>query len=85
MGGSVIGALLRFDCEKRELFHPTAPLYPEFDGQIGLCLSETKLENGSTYVSVQWLKPVKYHDRVATISHFQLDNFSVVGAADAKE
>ncbi len=83
MGGTLVGSLLRFDGEKRDLFHPTAPEYPEFEGQVGLCVSHRINSKGDAHVAVQWLKPVKYHNQMTTKSHFALDNFVVVGSVNS--
>jgi len=81
----VIGSLLKFDCNKRELFHPDSPPYLPFDQQVGLCISHTVNSRGNPHVRVQWLKPVYHFGRFAAVSDFQLDNFIVVGGVSAKE
>ena len=85
MGRSMIGSLLKFDCDKRKLFCPNAPLYPPFDQQVGLCISHSTNARGEEHVRVQWLKPVHHFGRPATVSDFPLSNFIGVGRADGKK
>lgn len=80
MGKSLVGSLLRFDANKRSLFHPNAPEYPEFDGEVGLCVSHRVNSQGNPHVGVQWLKPVAYRGRKTARSGFALDNFVVFSA-----
>ena len=81
MDRSLIGCLMRFDVEKRKLFRPSAPPYPEFDGKVGLCVSTGKTSSGDIHVGVQWLKPVDYRGRSAKKSSFPLDSFIIIGGA----
>ena len=75
----MIGSLLKFDCEKRELLRPTSAAYKQFDQQVGLCTEYSINDRGIEHVRVKWLKPVAYHSSAATVSDFALDNFIVVG------
>jgi hypothetical protein len=76
---SMIGSLLKFDCEKRELYSPGAPLYENFDGAVGLCIRHRVNSSGEPYVAVKWLKPVEHGGRLTGTSSFALSNFIVVG------
>jgi hypothetical protein len=85
MGAAVIGSLLQFDCEKRQLFHPNAPLYEVFDGVVGLCTNHRVNDRGVPYVRVEWLKPVCHAAVWTKSSSFALDNFIVVGKVHGKK
>jgi len=85
LGGALIGTLLKFDYEKRKLYHPTAPRYPVFDQQVGLCTNYRINEHGDAYVRVQWLKPIQMAGRFTKESSFALDNFIVVGKVHGKK
>ncbi len=85
MGRSMIGSLLKFDYEKRKLYHPAAPRYPVFDQQVGLCTNYRINERGDAYVRVQWLKPIQMAGRFTKESSFALDNFIVVGKVHGKK
>jgi len=76
----MIGSLVRFSAEKRELYFPRQSTYGLFDNEVGLVISYTKIPSGDEHVRVQWLKPVLQTDgRRATVSDFNLLNFEVVG------
>ena len=78
----MVGSLIKFSCDKRELFFPSQPLYHQFDGAVGLVISYTKKPvSGKESVRVRWVKPVVYHGRNATVSDFDLLNFEVVSAS----
>lgn len=85
MGAALIGSLLRFDCAKRELYHPTAPVYEVFGGAVGLCTNHRVNDRGIAYVRVEWLKPVEHGGRWTKTSSFALDNFIVVGKIHGKK
>jgi hypothetical protein len=78
----MIGSLLKYDCEKRELFRPTAPPYKQFDQQVGLCISHGPSARGEAHVRVEWLKPSETR---TYMSDFSLDSFIVVGGVHGKE
>jgi hypothetical protein len=53
-----------------------------FFGQMGeLDKDPSKGTDGKLHVSISWLRPVKYHDSHATISHFSADKFRVICAS----
>ncbi len=81
----MIGTLLKFDCEKRKFYSPTAPPYENFDGAVGLCIRHRVNDSGEPYVAVKWLKPVEHFGREAGVSSFALSNFIVVGKIHGKE
>ena len=85
MGRSMIGSLLKFDCAKRKLFHPSSPVYPNFDQRVGLCISHSVNAVGNQHVRVQWLKPVHHFGNLATVSDFELDNFIVLERAHGEK
>ncbi len=82
----MIGSLVKFSCDKRELYFPSSPLYKEFDGRVGLVISNNKNLNGE-HVRVRWLKPFPRTAKGQPIgglvkhSDFNVLNFEVVGAA----
>ena len=78
----MIGSLVKFSVEKRQLYFPTSHLYGFFDGEIGLVTSHSKNDFGDEYVRVRWLKPV-LHQRGTRIkeSDFNLLNFEVLNRA----
>ena len=78
----MIGSLVKFSCDKRKLYFPTAPEYSAFDGKIGLVTSYTKQEaTGDESVRVQWVKEFYWsnHDFPVRHSDFNLLNFEIVG------
>ena len=81
----MIGSLLQFDCDKRELFNPTAPRYDVFNGAVGLCVNHRVNDRGEPYVRVEWLKPVQHAGRWAYQSSFALNNFVVLGGIHGKK
>ena len=47
-----------------------------FYGKMGEIKKTTiSKNNGKLYCRVQWLHPVKYHDRFTSVSSFSSDNF----------
>lgn len=79
----MIGSLVKFSVEKRQLYFPTSHLYGFFDGEVGLVTSHTKNDLGDEYVRVRWLKPVlqKSGHKVEE-SDFNLLNFEVLNKAE---
>jgi len=50
-----------------------------FYGQIGEVENDAKKGNdGKMHVSIRWLRPVKYHNKYTTKSHFSADMFRVI-------
>ena len=50
-----------------------------FFGQLGAVESYTPTgADGKSHCRVRWMQPVKYHNRLATISDFSTDKFEVV-------
>ena len=74
----MIGSLVKFSCEKRELYFPNLSQYEEFDNQVGLVTKYNKNEDGKEYVSVRWLKPVPYHNGFSKSSNFPLLSFVII-------
>ena len=79
----MIGSLVKFSCEKRDLFFPNTPRYEVFDERVGLVTSYTKKGTGEEHVRVQWLQQFhwNYHDHHVVFSDFNLLNFEIVGRA----
>lgn len=78
----MIGSLVKFSTERRQLYFPTSSTYGFFDGEVGMVTSYTKNPRGEEHVRVQWLKPVLQTDgRRATVSDFNLLNFDIVSRA----
>ena len=78
----MIGSLVRFSTEKRQLYFPTCNTYGFFDGEVGLVISYSKTSRGDEHVRVRWLKPVlQTSGKRAEISDFDLLNFDIVSAA----
>lgn len=81
-----VGNLVKFSCDKRELYFPSSPLYKEFDKRVGLVISNSKNSNGE-HVRVQWLKPFprmakgKPLGGLVKYSDFNALNFEIVGSA----
>jgi hypothetical protein len=47
-----------------------------FLGQVGVVTSYTKIgSDGKSHCRVEWMNPVPYHDRSATISDFRANKF----------
>ena len=79
----MIGSLLKYDEEKRQLFRPNAPTYKKFDQQVGLCISYVvDAGNGDEHVRVQWLRPKETQTK---FSDFGLNNFIVIEKVNAKK
>ena len=78
----MIGSLVKFSCDKRNLYFPTAPQYSAFDGMVGLVTSYTRQEaSGDESVRVQWVKEFywKNHDFPVKESDYNLLNFEILG------
>ncbi len=78
----MIGSLVKFSCDKRRTYFPTAPDYPVFDGRVGLVTSYTRQEaSGDESVRVRWVKEFYWrnHDFPVRYSDFNLLNFEIVG------
>lgn len=53
-----------------------------FFGQMAIVESYTpKASDGRAHCRVRWLQPVKYFDKLATVSDFPADKFEVAHAA----
>lgn len=75
----MIGSLVKFSNERRQLYFPTSSTYGFFDGEVGMVTSHTKTHHGEEHVRVQWLKPVLQTDGTrVTVSDFNLLNFDIV-------
>ena len=76
----MIGSLLKFSSEKRDLYFPNQSRYSHFNNQVGLVTSYSIGNNGDEFVRVRWVKPFKWMDRTVTVSDFNLLNFEVVSS-----
>ena len=74
----MIGSLVRFSSEKRDLYFPNASRYSHFDGRVGLVTGHTVNEKGDQFLEVRWVKPWKWMERIVTESSFNLLNFEIV-------
>jgi len=80
----MIGSLVKFSGDRREIHFPSSPQYPAFWGKVGLVTSYTKQEaSGDEHVRVQWVKPFHWQspEFPVTYSDFNLLNFEIVGRA----
>jgi len=50
-----------------------------FYGQMAVVKSCSYSKDGNLHCRVNWLQPVRYHDRFATVSDFGADKFQVIG------
>jgi len=54
-----------------------------FLGQVGVIISYTEIgSDGNSHCRVEWMNPVPYHDRAATVSDFRANKFMSVTYAD---
>ncbi len=50
-----------------------------FFGQLATVMHYTTRDDGRSSCRVRWLNPVKYHDRLTTVSDFPAKYFEVMG------
>ena len=82
----MIGTLVKFSPEKRELYFPNQPQYPDWHNRNGLVTRfTTDYERGTESARVHWLKPFERTDYkgegtpLVTFSDFNFLNFEVIG------
>ncbi len=55
-----------------------------FFGQLGVITQGPSLsKTGTEHVRVEWIQPIPYHDKMATVSDFSADKFEVANEAQA--
>ena len=58
------------------MFDPSSGNYAKwFGGQMAVIKSVSYASDGKLHFRVEWLKPVPYFDKMATISDFSADKF----------
>jgi len=53
-----------------------------FFGQLGIIISgPSTSKTGEKHIRVEWIQPIPYHDRMATVSDFNACKFEVANEA----
>lgn len=79
----MIGTLVKYSTEKREIFYPTVPSYEMFDGRYGLVIEHSKAPfTGRESVRVQWVNPLFTSAKKKVVySDFGIHSFEIINKA----